>query len=146
MRVDFYRLSRDPAPAAVALLARKSVEAGKKVLVVGEGEGLLPTLSKAIWEGDPPAFIANGIAGGEHDARQPVLLAEKVEPANGASLLILADGQWRDPSEKFERAMLVFDEATIQHARDTWRMLGEGEEVERHFWKQDDAGRWVEGP
>jgi TRAP-type mannitol/chloroaromatic compound transport system permease large subunit len=38
-----------------------------------------------------------------------------------------------------------FDNRTIDAARGTWRMLGERDGIERHFWKQD-GGRWVEGP
>ena len=45
----------------------------------------------------------------------------------------------------FERAFLFVDSRTIDAARGTWRMLGERDDVERHFWKQE-GGRWVEGP
>ena len=40
---------------------------------------------------------------------------------------------------------MLFDETTVQAARDCWRMLGSREGVERRFWKQDGS-RWVEGP
>ena len=55
------------------------------------------------------------------------------------------DGKWRDEAFGFERAFLFFDNSTIDAARGTWRMLGERDGVERHFWKQE-GGRWVEGP
>ncbi|GAA0282902.1 hypothetical protein GCM10009127_25410 [Alteraurantiacibacter aestuarii] len=146
MRVDFYRLSRDSALDAVALLARKSVEAGRRVLVVSAGEEAQQALSRSLWESAPEAFLANGIAGSAHDARQPVLISGDVDAANGAQFLILADGQWRDPGSGFERVMLVFDDASIEGARACWRQLGEDEAIRRHFWKQDESGRWVEGP
>ena len=146
MRVDFYRLSRDSAESAVALLARKSVEAGKNVLLVAEGEDRLQQFSRTLWDSPPEAFLANGLAGAGQDERQPILLSETLEAANGAQFLILADGQWRDPGDIFERVMLVFDDSTIEGARACWRQLGEQEGMERHFWKQDDSGRWVQGP
>ena len=146
MRVDFYRLSRDTAENAVALLARKSVEADKRVLVVAEGRARLEQLSKTLWDSAPAAFLANGFAGDVGAAHQPILLAESVDHANAAQFAIIADGQWRDPGNAFDRVMLVFDDATIEAARGTWRTLGEDAAIERHFWKQDDTGRWVEGP
>ena len=146
MRVDFYRLSRDSAESAVALLARKSVEADKRVVVVAEGRDRLQAFSKALWESAPAAFLANGVAGEGEDARQPILLGENVAAANEASFAIYADGRWRDPGKAFDRVMLVFDDSTIEDARGTWRALGDDAETERYFWKQDDRGRWVEGP
>ena len=145
MRVDFYRLSRDPAPAAVAMLARKVVEAGERLLVVAEDEELRAQISQDLWEASGEAFLANGLAGGAHDARQPILIADTVEATNGATFLILADGEWRDPGEGFTRTMLLFDDSTIDAARRQWKALAEVEGTERHFWKQE-GGRWVEGP
>mgnify|MGYP001363776006 CR=1 FL=1 len=141
MRVDFYRLSRDPAGAVAALIARNTLRLGKRLLVVAEGTERLAALSEALWSrGD--AFLANGLAGQEHDARQPVLLSEQTAPANGATFMALADGVWRE-AEGFERVFLIFDDVTVAAARDTWRQLGQREGVERHFWKQDGS-RWIE--
>lgn len=145
MRVDFYQLSRDPAPAAIAMLARKILDAGQRLLVVGENPEQLEVVSEGLWQASPDGFLANARAGGAHDARQPILLSDQAEAANGARFLLFADGQWREAGDDFERVMLLFDDATIANARDTWRELGAREGVERHFWKQD-GGRWVEGP
>ena len=145
MRVDFYQLSHDPAPAAIAVLARKVRDAGEKLLVVADELELLEAISESLWTSKAAEFVANGIAGGEHDARQPILLSDEVDAANGAKFLLLADGQWRDPGEGFSRVLYLFDDATIDMARQTWKSLGANETLERKFWKQQD-GRWVEGP
>ena len=145
MRVDFYQLSRDPASATAALLAGKVLDAGERLLIVGGSADLLKDVSRALWDAAPDSFLANAMAGGAHDARQPVLLSHDVSPANGAAMLLIADGQWRDPGKGFARVMFLFDNATIDEARGTWRTLGGREEIERHFWRQD-GGRWVEGP
>lgn len=126
------------------MLAEKAVDAGQRVLVLAEGQERLQAISARLWQHRPCAFLANGIAGGPDDARQPVLLAERVDPANGAGLLVLADGLWRDPGAHFDRVMLVFDEATRAGARACWRQFDDDEGVDRHFWKQDERGRWVE--
>lgn len=141
MRVDFYHLTRDPAETAIASIARKAVEAGKRMLVVSDDDEQLMRVSEALWA-SPGSFLANGAQGGPHDARQPILLANTVDPANGAAFLILADGQWRE-GEGFERTFLFFDGSTIEAARTRWRELGQREGMERHYWRQD-GGRWIE--
>ena len=145
MRVDFYLLSADPAPAAIALLARKTREAGERLLVVADDLDLLETVSQTLWESASEAFLANGIAGDEHDARQPILLSNEVDAVNGARFLLIADGLWREPGESFSRVLFLFDDTTRDHARQTWKALQDREGMERKFWKQQ-SGRWVEGP
>ncbi|WAT18876.1 DNA polymerase III subunit chi [Aurantiacibacter sp. MUD11] len=145
MRIDFYLLSQDPAPATAALLASKVRQAGKRLLVVADDLELLEATSQAMWDSSPEAFLANGIAGDEHDAGQPILLSNEVDPVNGATFLLVADGLWREPGEGFERVLFLFDQATITGARQTWKALEDREGMERKFWKQQD-GRWVEGP
>lgn len=149
MRVDFYQLSRDPAEAVLPLIARNSLKAGERLLVVSEDGDQLGRISDALWSRIPDSFLAHGLAGGAHDARQPILLSPSAAPNNGARFLALADGVWRegegerDPA--FERIFFLFDDATLQAARTCWRMLGQREGVDRRFWKQQD-GKWVEGP
>lgn len=146
MRVDFYQLSRDPAPLAVAQIAAKAVEAGKRLLIVADDDALLMKVSEALW-GRPGTFLANGPAGGPHDARQPILLSDKLDPANGATCLVLADGKWREGAESenggFERTFLFFDDATVVAARELWKELGSRDDLTRNFWKQD-GGKWVQ--
>ena len=155
MRVDFYQVSRDPAEAVVALLALNTVKAGERLLVVGADQARLDRVSEALWSAQgrrqEQPFLANGRTGGPHDARQPVLLSDRVDPANGARFVALADGVWRDEvldfgpgdSGAFERVFLVFDDATVAAARECWRKLGQHEGLERKFWKQEDGG-WVQ--
>ena len=145
MRVDFYLLSSDAAPIAIARLASKVRQAGERLLVVADDLSLLEETSKTLWETAPEAFLANGIAGDEYDAMQPILLSNEVQPDNGASFLLIADGQWREPGERFTRVLFLFDQTTIAHARQTWKALQDRDGMERRFWKQQ-GGRWIEGP
>jgi DNA polymerase-3 subunit chi len=141
LRVDFYQLSSDPAEAVVALLARNTLKAGKRLLVVAGDEQRLKLIGDTLWA-RKDEFLANGIAGGGDDARQPILLSQAVDARNGATFLVLADGLWRQ-SEGFERVFLVFDEQTVEGARVAWRELDAVDGVERHFWQQQGA-RWSE--
>ena len=144
MRVDFYQLTRDPAELVVPLLARSTLGAGHRLLVVSDDAAQLGRISAALWQRVPDSFLAHGFAGTVHDARQPILLGTAPEPGNGARFLALADGQWRE-SEGMARVFLLFAPEHTDMARQTWRQLGQREGVERRYWRQD-GGKWREGP
>ena len=144
MRVDFYQLSRDPAELVLPRLAQGTLAAGERLLVVSDDAEQLARISEALWTRLPETFLANGMAGGEHDARQPILLSHEPQPANGARYLALADGVWRD-LEGAARVFLLFPPERIDDARETWRMLGKREGAERKYWRQE-GGKWLEGP
>ncbi len=144
MQVDFYQLSRDPAEVALAQIAAKALPGGQRMLVVAEDEALLGRLSATLWSRVRDSFLPNSMAGGAHDARQPILLATGLSAAgaaNGAGVVAFADGVWRE-CEGFARALLFFDEGGVVPARSLWKQLGERGDVTRAFWKQED-GRWV---
>lgn len=145
MRVDFYLLSSGTVDAVLARVAKSVKGAGERLLVVSDDAGQLAALDKALWEHFPEEFLAHGRAGESHETRQPLLLSSGCDATNGARHVAFADGVWRDEAFGFERAFLVFDNRTLDAARGTWRMLGERDDIERHFWKQE-GGRWVEGP
>jgi DNA polymerase-3 subunit chi len=144
MRVDFYQLTRDPAEWVVPLLARSTLGAGERLLVVSDDADQLGRISAALWQRVADSFLAHGMAGGAHDARQPILLAPVADPVNGARYCALADGQWRE-ADGMARVFLLFAPEHIDAARRTWRMLGQRDGVERHYWRQD-GGKWKEGP
>lgn len=112
------------------------------MLVVAGDAGLRERLDGALWEAAPADFLAHGQAGGAHDARQPILVSETCQPANGATLLALADGQWRDEAGGFERVFLFFDDAGRDEARQTWRRFDERTDVEREFYELVE-GKWA---
>ena len=145
MRVDFYQLSRDPAELVLPLIARNTLKAGERLLVVSEDRAQLERAGEALWGRGGDSFLANGMDGDGHEDRQPILLSQGVRAANAAAYLAIADGVWREGDPAFARTFFLFGEETLQPARDCWRMLGQRDGVDRRFWKQQD-GRWVEGP
>lgn len=144
MRVDFYQLTRDPAEDVLPALARGTLAAGERLLVVSEQPAQLERISAALWQRLPASFLAHGLAGGAHDARQPILLGQTPDPANGARYLALADGLWREVAG-MARVFLLFAPDHIDAARGTWRLLGQRDGVDRHYWRQN-GGKWLEGP
>lgn len=145
MRVDFYHLTRDPAEKLVPMLASKSLEVGKRVLLLSQDEGRCAALGNALWSDEPASFLAHDFAGSERQADQLILISDQCKPGNGASYIILSDGLWRDEARTFERAFFLFTAEQIDHARTVWRDLTADELVTPRYWKQD-GGRWVEGP
>ncbi len=143
MQVDFYHLTRDPAERVLPLLAERTLAQGQRMLVLSSDAGHRQALSTALWSLKPDSFLAHGEIDGPNPQVQPILLADRVEPANGARFIALADGLWRDEALRFDRVFLLFGEATITDARKAWVALGEREGLERHYWKQD-GGKWVE--
>lgn len=141
MQVDFYQLSRDPAEAALALIARNTLKAGQRLLVVSADDALAGRIRDALWA-MPGTFLAHGLAGSGHDDRQPILLSDRAEASNGARFIALADGQWREEALEFDRAFLLFDDATVAAARTTWSGLKGTADLIRNYWRQD-GGKWV---
>ena len=142
MQLDFWQLSHDPVERVVALIAERARSAGEKLLVVSNDEAQRASLSRALWEAKPATFLANGEATAAYAARQPILLSAECEPVNGARFIVLADGIWREGAGAFERAFLLFGDATVQAARAVWRQFDGREDIARSYYAQED-GKWA---
>lgn len=141
MKIDFWQLSRDPAEKVVALIAQRVLDGGDRLLVVSSDDSQRQMISRALWKAGPESFLANGEAGATGASSQPILLSSENEAANGASHVIYADGTFRDAAG-FDRAFLLFDDDTVEAARDVWRALDGKDDLERAFFRQD-GGKWV---
>lgn len=145
MQVDFYQLSRDPAPKIAVQLARKLFDTGERLLIVSGDDALLTAISEALWQAEGPCFLAHDRAGGELDAMQPILLSAEATPANNARHIMIADGLWRPEmlaTAGVERIFYLFGPAEIDAARLAWKGLKDAAEITRNFWRQD-GGKWV---
>lgn len=145
MRIDFYHLAATPLERVLPSICERLLAGGERLLIVTAPEQIA-SLDRELWSHLPESFLPHGVAGTDRDGAQPILLASEVTPTNGARNVALADGLWRDEALAFDRAFYFFDSATIDDARTSWRALKDREDAERHYWKQDDNGRWVEGP
>jgi DNA polymerase-3 subunit chi len=123
-------------------IAEKVLSSGGRLLIVAESEAQRLALDRLLWTYNPESFLPHGQAGAGRDADQPVLIASMVEADNAARNVALVDGVWRDAALDFERAFHFFDDDRIVEARSAWRALGDKPDVERRYWKQNDAGRW----
>jgi DNA polymerase-3 subunit chi len=142
MIADFYHLTASPLERVLPSIAEKVVAGGERLLVVA-GPGLLAQLDEQLWSYSKDSFLPHGRDRAES---QPVLLAPEPLAANGATNIALADGIWRDEALGFARAFYFFDNEGRDSAREAWRALKGKAEVEARYWKQDERGKWVQGP
>jgi DNA polymerase-3 subunit chi len=141
-RIGFYLSGTQPVERVLPLIARAAKNAGQRMLVVADDTDLLDRLDKALWEQFPEDFLAHGRADSPHAGQQPVLLSTDCTPANGATLIALADGLWRPEADGFERALLFFDEAGRAASRQVWRLFDDRADVSREFHELE-GGKWV---
>lgn len=142
VQVDFYHLTRLPLERALPQIAERVLASGQRLLIVSGDPGQRAQLDQQLWSYAPESFLPHAELGAGDDAVQPVLLAPDVNAANGARHIALVDGHWRDEALDFERVFHFFDEAAIRDARAAWKGLAERSDVERRYWKQNEAGRW----
>jgi DNA polymerase III subunit chi len=140
LRADFYYLTRVPLEKALPGIAERVLANGERLIIVAEDEKVLTRIDALLWSYKPESFLPHG-----RDGDQPILLSAATG-GTSAQNIALIDGKWSDSALGFARAFYFFDSQSIEAARSAWRGLADNIEVERHYWKQDDAGRWVEGP
>jgi DNA polymerase-3 subunit chi len=145
MLVDFYHLASSPIERVLPQICEKVLVGGERLLIVARAD-LLDQLDTRLWAYARDAFLPHGRSDGASPETQPILLSAELEPVNGAANVALADGEWRDAALGFARAFYFFDSAHLAQARSSWRALKDHPEAERRYWKQDERGKWVQGP
>ena len=145
--VYFYHMTRTPLEATLPVLLEKSRAAGWRVVVRGTDRGRLDWLDQRLWLTSDEGFLPHGLAGGPHDADQPILLTDTRDAPNGADILMAVDGAEVTAEEAgaFTRVCLLFDgndPEAVEAARGQWRRLT-GAGLPARYWSQE-SGRWAE--
>ena len=140
-QLDFWQVTDDPVEKVVALIARRVLDEGERLLVVAADPAQRAAIADALWRAGPESFLANGEADAPGAERQPIVLSHDIAPTNGATHLVLADGVFRD-SEGFARLFLLFRPDAAPAARAAWRAQDGAENVTRAYYAQEN-GRWV---
>lgn len=143
--VYFYHLTRQPLEATLPMLLEKSLGAGWRVAVRGRDAARLVWLDERLWLGPEDGFLPHGIAGGPHDADQPVLLTTQSACPNGAVCVMAIDGAEvrAEEVQVMERVCILFDgndDAAVQVARGQWKALT-GAGCAAQYWSEA-GGRW----
>jgi DNA polymerase-3 subunit chi len=144
--VFFYHLTSSPLEVALPPLLEKSRGAGWRVLVRMTSPERLDWLDQRLWLTTEDGFLAHGMAGGPHDADQPILLTMAQDNANSADCIMAVDGAELSEAEAkaAQRACVLFDgndPAAVDAARSQWKRLTAAG-CPAQYWAQQD-GRWV---
>jgi len=142
--VYFYHLTDTPLEVTLPMLIGKARGAGWRVLVRGQDPVLIKRLDDVLWQGPDDGFLPHGVAGGPHDADQPVLLGDV--PSDGFACVMSVAGADVDASEvgRLDRTCVLVDghdDAALAYARGQWKALTDAG-CAAQYWAQE-GGRWV---
>lgn len=140
----FYHLTHRRLEDALPALLGLALKAGWKVAVRGPDQGRLDWLDQKLWLGPEDGFLPHGLAGGPHDALQPILLTTAAA-ANDPQCLMSVDGAQVSPQEvqAMERVCILFDGGdpdAVQQARVQWKTLTDAG-CSAQYWSEE-SGRW----
>ncbi|MEE9426654.1 MAG: DNA polymerase III subunit chi [Paracoccaceae bacterium] len=144
--VYFYHLTRSPLEVTLPMLLSKAREAGWLVHIRGVSAERMGWLNDKLWLGQDETFLAHGLAGGEYDAKQPILLSCEEKAANGANCLMTVDGAdvTTEEVESMQRVCVLFDgndASALELARGQWKTLSDAGCVAQ-YWSQEN-GKWA---
>lgn len=141
----FYHLTQRPLEVTLPVLLGKALGAGWRVAVRGTNPARLDWLDRKLWLGPEDGFLPHGLAGGAHDADQPVLLTTSAERPNGATCVMAVDGAEVAPEEvtDLSRVCILFDghdDTALHTARGQWKALTCAG-CSAQYWSEE-SGRW----
>ncbi|GAA6178849.1 DNA polymerase III subunit chi [Shimia sp. NS0008-38b] len=141
----FYHLTQTSMDVTLPRLLEKARGAGWAIVVRGVEAGRMEWLDQKLWLLGDESFLAHGLAGGKHDALQPVLLTTQTETPNGATCLMSVDGAniSADEVKTAERVCVLFDghdPDAVQQARSQWKMLTDAG-CAAQYWSEE-TGNW----
>ncbi|MGA9254222.1 MAG: DNA polymerase III subunit chi [Roseobacter sp.] len=141
----FYHLTRRPVEDTLVMLLGKARQAGWRVTVRGTSQERLAWLDEKLWLGPEDSFLPHGVAGGPHDAMQPILLTCENDLANDATCVISIDGADVSDDEvgKLERTCVLFDgnaEDALTKARAQWQQIKTAG-LSAEYWSEE-SGSW----
>ncbi|CAH0250536.1 DNA polymerase III subunit chi [Roseomonas sp. CECT 9278] len=142
-RIGFYHLTRTPLVQALPRLLGRVLASGGRAFVLSSEAERVAALDAALWTATDPDWLPHGLAGGEHDALQPILLGTAdAPPGNGARFLLLVDGAESARLAEYDRVLDLFDggdEAAVAAARARWsKAKAAGHALT--YWQQGQAG------
>ncbi|MEL6991176.1 MAG: DNA polymerase III subunit chi [Pseudomonadota bacterium] len=141
----FYHLTRRPLEATLPTLLEKARGAGWRIAVRGVDAARMDWLDQKLWLGPEEGFLPHGLAGGDYDARQPILLTTSAEAANNPNCVMTVDGAEITAAEvtSLDRVCVLFDgndDVALQTARAQWKSLTDAG-CSAQYWSEE-SGRW----
>jgi DNA polymerase III subunit chi len=143
--VLFYHLEAHPLERTVPVLLEKTLERGWRAVVETGSRERAEALDATLWTYRDDSFLPHGIAGGEHDALQPVLITTEDDNPNGANVRFFVDRAVPSAVGSYDRVVYLFsghDPDAVAEARVAWKALSTPDNAVT-YWQQDSGGRWV---
>jgi DNA polymerase-3 subunit chi len=140
--VGFYHLQTTPLERALPKLLERSLAGGFRVLVVAGSAERVAHLDALLWTYDEASFLPHGSRRDGQPERQPILLSETEDNANGADLLVLTDGAASTRLADYRRCLDIFDggdEAAVAAARERWQAAKAAGHA-LTYWQQTETG------
>lgn len=142
--VAFYHLQYLPLERALPKLLEKTLEAGKRALVLANSSERIEVLAGLLWTYEPNSWLPHGTSRDGCAEEQPIWLSTKDANPNGSTFLFLTDGAWSVHIEDFERCFDLFDGNDVQAveaARKRWT-AAQADGHKLTYWQQTTQGAW----
>ena len=142
--VAFYHLERVRLEAALPKLLERTLDAGKRALVLAGSDARVEALTAMLWTYDQDAWLPHGSAKDGDPEEQPVWLSTADENANGAQFLFQTEGAERASVDAFERCFDLFDgndPTMVEAARARWKKYKDAGHA-LTYWQQGANGGW----
>lgn len=142
--IGFYHLTRTRLDQALPKLLGRVLGSGGRAFVLCGDVERAKALDAALWTVPDPDWLPHGMAGGQDDALQPILIGTAdVAPGNGARFLFLVDGADSARLDGYDRVLDLFDgadDAAVAAARRRWSAAKAAGHA-LAYWQQG-AGGW----
>ncbi|MBL4613545.1 MAG: DNA polymerase III subunit chi [Magnetovibrio sp.] len=142
--VAFYHLTRSPLEQALPKLLQKTLQAGKRAVVMAGSSERVERLNGELWTSEPSSWLPHGSKIDGQPEEQPVWLTDTDENPNGAQFLFLTDGAVCADLEAYERCFELFDgnnAESLDIARGRWKEYKDaGHQLA--YWQQTEQGGW----
>ena len=141
--IAFYHLQKSPLEAVLQKLLQRTLDQGKRALVLAGSDERVENLTALLWTYDPASWLPHGSAKDTRPEDQPIWLSASDQNANGASFLFLTDGMEADPAT-FERCFDLFDgndDTALAAARARWKRHKDSGHT-LTYWQQNERGAW----
>jgi DNA polymerase-3 subunit chi len=141
--IAFYHLQRSALDAVLPKLLQRTLDQGKRALVLAGSDDRVENLSSLLWTYDPASWLPHGTVKDGRPEDQPIWLSSQATNSNRASFLFLTDGTEADPAA-YERCFDLFDgndDSAVAAARERWKKLKEAGHA-LTYWQQNERGAW----
>ncbi len=140
----FYQVGRQNREATLRSVLVRSRRQGWRVAVRFQSKSQASEVDDALWRVPQNGFLPHGLAGGQFDEDQPILLTTERNSANRPDALVMYRTFDLDPGEigEFRRVSIMFDgseQEELSAARRLWKTL-KAAEAPIKYWEHSGEG------